>query len=75
MKYKLTYYFKRVLKDSKKVVATWGARPEPARKLIADYKAEHGVVDESIKIELQKWYLHDKGLTTMTELVEVLQNS
>lgn len=62
-------------KDSKKVVATWGARPEPARKLIADYKAEHGVVDESIKIELQKWYLHDKGLTTMTELVEVLQNS
>ena len=62
-------------KNSKEVVATWGARPEPARKLIADYKAEHGVVDESIKIELQKWYLHDKGLTTMTELVEVLQNS
>ncbi len=59
-------------KDTKEVVTTWGPRPEPARKLIADYKAKHGVVDEPIKIELQKWYLHDKGLTTMEELVELL---
>lgn len=59
-------------KDTKEVVASWGARPEPAKKLIADYKAEHGVVDEPIKIELQKWYLHDKGLTTMEELVRLL---
>lgn len=59
-------------KDTKEVVATWGPRPEPARKLIADYKAKNGVVDEPIKIELQKWYLHDKGLTTMNEFVEVL---
>lgn len=59
-------------KDTKEVVTTWGPRPEPARKLIADYKAKNGVVDEPIKIELQKWYLHDKGLTTMNEFVEVL---
>lgn len=59
-------------KDTKEVITAWGPRPEPARKLIADYKAEHGVVDEPVKIELQKWYLHDKGLTTMKELVELL---
>lgn len=59
-------------KETKEVIASWGPRPEPARKLIADYKAQHGVVDEPIKIELQKWYLQDKGLTTMEELVELL---
>ncbi len=59
-------------KETKEVITSWGPRPEPARKLIADYKSQHGVVDEPIKIELQKWYLHDKGLTTMKELVELL---
>lgn len=59
-------------KNTNDIVATWGPRPEPARKLIADYKKQHGVVDEPVKIELQKWYLKDKGLTTMTELVEFL---
>lgn len=59
-------------KETKEVITSWGPRPEPARKLIADYKAQHGVVDEPVKIELQKWYLHDKGLTTMKEIVELL---
>lgn len=62
-------------KDTKEVISSWGPRPEPARKLIADYKAKHGVVDEPVKIELQKWYLHDKGLTTMEEFVKLLQNT
>ncbi len=62
----------RIEKETKEVITSWGPRPEPARKLIADYKSQHGVVDEPIKIELQKWYLHDKGLTTMKELVELL---
>lgn len=62
-------------KDTKEVITSWGPRPEPARKLIADYKAKHGVVDEPVKIELQKWYLHDKGLTTMEEFVKLLQNT
>lgn len=57
------------------VVASWGPRPEPARKLISDYKAEHGVVDEPIKIELQKWYLKDRGLSTMEEIIDILQSS
>ncbi|MEZ4854745.1 thioredoxin family protein [Flavobacterium sp.] len=57
---------------TKEVVASWGPRPEPARKLIADYKEKKGVVDETAKIELQKWYLHDKGLSTVNELLTLL---
>ncbi|NHN27002.1 thioredoxin family protein [Flavobacterium jejuense] len=60
--------------NTKEVVADWGPRPEPARKLIADYKAQYGVVDEPIKIDLQKWYLQDKGLTTQEELMQLLRN-
>ena len=59
---------------TKEVVADWGPRPEPARKLIADYKDQYGVVDEPIKIDLQKWYLQDKGLTTQEELMQLLRN-
>jgi len=58
--------------ETKEVVASWGPRPEPARKLIADYKEKNGVVDEPVKIELQKWYLHDKGLSTVNELLTLL---
>ncbi|MFD2892422.1 thioredoxin family protein [Flavobacterium chuncheonense] len=54
------------------VIGDWGPRPEPARKLIADYKATHGVVDEPAKIELQKWYLHDKGITTQNEIATLI---
>lgn len=58
--------------EIKEVLADWGPRPKPARKLIADYKALNGVVDEPIKIELQKWYLHDKGLTSQREIMELM---
>ena len=58
---------------TKEVIGDWGPRPEPARKLIADYKEANGVVDETIKIKLQKWYLNDKGLTTQNELATLLK--
>jgi hypothetical protein len=29
------------------------------------------VVDETAKIELQKWYLHDKGISIQNEIVEM----
>lgn len=59
--------------ETNEVIANWGPRPEPARKLIADYKEANGVVDETVKIELQKWYLNDKGLTTQNELLTLLR--
>jgi hypothetical protein len=53
------------------ILADWGPRPHGAKQLIIDYKATHGVVDETAKIELQKWYLHDKGVSIQQEIKEL----
>lgn len=58
---------------SHEVLAAWGPRPEAAARLIKEYKAKYGVVNEEAKTELQKWYLHDKGLSTMAEIVKIMQ--
>lgn len=65
---------KLILLDTtaKEVIADWGPRPLPAKKLITDYKALHGVIDETAKIELQKWYLQDKGITTQEEIYDLI---
>ena len=60
--------------ETLEVVADWGPRPHGAKQLILDYKAAHGVVDEPAKIELQKWYLHDKGISIQNEIVEMHEN-
>ena len=60
--------------ETLEVVADWGPRPHGAKQLILDYKATHGVVDETAKIELQKWYLHDKGISIQNEIVEMHEN-
>jgi hypothetical protein len=60
--------------ETLEVVLDWGPRPHGAKQLILDYKAAHGVVDETAKIELQKWYLHDKGISIQNEIVEMHEN-
>jgi hypothetical protein len=55
------------------VLIDWGPRPEGAKNLILDYKAQHGVVDETAKTNLQKWYLHDKGLSTQNEIMALVE--
>lgn len=59
--------------ENHEVLAAWGPRPEAAARLIKEYKAKFGVVNEEAKTELQKWYLHDKGLSTMAEIVKIMQ--
>ena len=54
------------------VLADWGPRPLGAKQLIEEYKATHGVVDETGKIELQKWYLHDKGISIQQEISQIM---
>ena len=60
--------------ETLEIVLDWGPRPHGAKQLILDYKAAHGVVDETAKIELQKWYLHDKGISIQNEIVEMHEN-
>ncbi|MDI9309833.1 MAG: thioredoxin family protein [Limnohabitans sp.] len=55
--------------------SVWGPRPEGAANLIKSYKAQYGVVDQTAKTELQLWYLHDKGLSMMNELVSIMIHS
>ncbi|HQX03654.1 MAG TPA: thioredoxin family protein [Flavobacterium sp.] len=59
--------------ETLEVLDHWGPRPEGASKLISDYKATHGIVDEIAKTELQKWYLQDKGFSTQKEIIEKLE--
>jgi hypothetical protein len=55
------------------VLSDWGPRPEGAKNLIVDYKAQHGVVDETAKTNLQKWYLQDKGISTQNEILALVE--
>jgi hypothetical protein len=59
-------------KESLQVKGSWGPRPEGATNLIKSYKSQYGVVDETAKKELQLWYLHDKGLSTQNELIQLM---
>ncbi|MDI5886839.1 thioredoxin family protein [Flavobacterium yafengii] len=54
------------------VLGKWGPRPKGATDLITDYKKEFGVIDETAKTNLQLWYLHDKGISTQDELVNLM---
>jgi hypothetical protein len=62
-----------VEKESMEVLGDFGPRPTAATKLVADYKAEFGVIDTTIKTNLQKWYLQDKGISTQNEIAVFLK--
>ena len=68
---------KLVLVESDTHVArgSWGPRPHDAAKLIMDNKEKYGTVTAEAKEELQKWYLHDKGHSTMEEIALLLENA
>lgn len=61
-------------KETGSVVGDWGPRPQGAVNLIEAYKAEFGSIDETVKANLQLWYLNDKGLSTQNEIIQLLQN-
>ena len=59
-------------KNSLEVLGQFGPRPEPAKQLILDYKASHGVVDETAKTALHLWYAKDKGTSIKNEIMEIM---
>ena len=58
--------------ETQQPIGSWGPRPEGGVNLIKEAKERDGVVTDEAKTELQKWYLHDKGLSTMEEIVVLL---
>ena len=59
-------------KETGNVLGHWGPRPKAAADLIKNYKKEFGTINETAKTDLQLWYLHDKGLTTQEELLNLM---
>lgn len=59
-------------KDSSEVIGSWGPRPKGAADLIQSYKRQYGFIDTTAKTELQLWYLHDKGISTQNEIIELM---
>lgn len=64
-----------VEKDTLTARGSWGPRPHGGAALIADYKARPEGINEEAKTELQKWYLHDKGQSTVEEITLLLENT
>ena len=62
-------------KDTLVARGSWGPRPHDAAKLIMDNKEKFGKVTTEAKEELQKWYLQDKGHSTMEEIALLLENA
>nr|WP_314896221.1 thioredoxin family protein [uncultured Flavobacterium sp.] len=61
-------------RETGSVLGSWGPRPKGATDLINDYKKEFGVIDETVKTNLQLWYLKDKGWSTQEEIINLMQN-
>lgn len=59
-------------KETGTVLDVWGARPNGATQFMKDYKEKHGAIDETAKADLQMWYLHDKGISTQNEIVNLM---
>jgi hypothetical protein len=59
--------------ESGRVLFSWGPRPEPAQKLVNDWKskAEPEPYSEFVK-SLQLWYARDKGKTTIQEIMALV---
>lgn len=57
------------------VRGSWGPRPAGATQLVKEFKEKHGAFTAEAKTELQKWYLQDKGLSTMEEIALLLETA
>lgn len=64
-----------ILDQENNVIDSWGPRPSVASKMVLDYKALNGSLDEDFKKNLQIWYNKDKGNNTQDELIGLLKAS
>ncbi|PHR97247.1 MAG: thioredoxin family protein [Leeuwenhoekiella sp.] len=66
---------KLIIQDpqTKEVLASWGSRSSAAKKLVEDFKAEHGEITSEFRESLQVWYNKDKNQAILSELIEILR--
>jgi hypothetical protein len=56
------------------VLGHWGPRPKGATDLVKSYRQQYGKIDDTLKTELQLWYLHDKGISAQDEIVSLMMD-
>jgi hypothetical protein len=59
-------------KATKNVLGHWGPRPKGATDLVKSYRQQYGKIDDTLKTELQLWYLHDKGISAQDEVIKLM---
>lgn len=62
-----------MLDENLEVLQHWGPRSKAATKVVADYREEHGVIDDAFKEMIQVWYNNDKGVSLVNDLVEMIE--
>ena len=60
-------------KETMKVIGDFGPRPQAAIDLVKNYKEKFRIIDETIKTDLQKWYLSDKGISVQKEIIDLMK--
>ncbi|WP_291870602.1 thioredoxin family protein [Maribacter sp.] len=58
--------------ETNEVISEWGSRPSVATKMVENFKKEHGGLTPEFKQDLQVWYNKDKGQSTISDLVKLL---
>ena len=62
------------LDDNFNELANWGARPKPAQQIVIAHKENPVKSFDEVKVDLQKWYIQDKGQTVQCEFRDILES-
>jgi len=62
------------LDDHFNELANWGARPKPAQQIVIAHKENPVKSFDEVKVDLQKWYIQDKGQTVQLEFSDILES-
>ena len=62
-----------MLDEDFNVLQIFGPRSKAATKLVNDYKAHHGKIDDAFKEMLQVWYNNDKGVSIVNDILDVIE--
>lgn len=61
-----------MLDEGLNVIQTFGPRSKAATKVVTDYKAKHGVIDDTFKEMIQVWYNNDRGISILDDISEAI---
>tara|TARA_R110002049_G_scaffold280945_1_gene460405 strand:+ start:3367 stop:3990 length:624 start_codon:yes stop_codon:yes gene_type:complete len=58
--------------NTHEVTGDWGPRPNTLTNIVEAFKTKHGSLSAEFKEKIQVWYTKDKGVNTISELVQLL---